>query len=78
MDVRQVAMKISYAVSRRSVEDRDGVRSPNGDGSGSRVDLKVLSPFMEEVMEVMESLFDWPRIRSLLKRDAIDEDDEWK
>lgn len=61
------------------------MRSPNGDGSGSKVvvlvvvavaatpefDRKLMVPFI--VAEPVESLLDWPSILSLLKREAIEE-----
>lgn len=60
--------------------DKVGVRSPNGDGSGSKVVevavaaaaemRKLLVPF---IAGPVESLLDWPSILSLLKREAIEE-----
>lgn len=89
MEVRQVATKISYAVSRRSVAEIVGVRSPKGEGKEDRETAEVAKAALEGEKrelavegivtvvvvvvgeEEWESLLEWPRVRSLLNRDAM-------
>lgn len=87
MEVRQVATKISYAVSRRSAAERVGVRSPKGEGREDKETAEVAKAALEGEKrelavegivtvvvvgeEEWESLLEWPRVRSLLNRDAM-------